>query len=290
MSKDISIIIPVWNREDKVLLSLQSIERQTFKNLEVIIVDDGSTDNTVNVINDFIEGTDLDIKLYPIEHSGVSIARNYGIDKSTGKYIFFLDSDDYIFKSNFLEDVYNLITTYDIDIIYTKFYYKLLPSKKLGNYNCIYNGIDFVKNLNIIKCNYNPSLYFCKKEFLNKYNIRFAENLYMEDILFLFDLAYYNAKFYIADMISVIRTISDNSITNGSKYDYHYIFIFKKILDRIKLKYDKLLYENYYITFLFHLENVEHKIVNTEDKYNFNLHLSKFKELKYESDITNTSN
>lgn len=290
MSVEISIIIPVWNRKDKIILSLRSIERQTFKNIEVIIVDDGSTDETVDVINEFIRQSKLNIKLYKINHSGVSIARNYGIDKSTGKYIFFLDSDDYIFKSSFLEDVYNLITETDVDVVYTKFYFKKLSTKPLCNFNSVYNGIDFIKNLSIINCNYNPSLYFCKKEFLNKYNIRFVENLYMEDRLFLFDLAFHNAKFFISDMISIFRTISDNSITNGNKYDFHNIIIFEKILNRIKNRYDKDLYSKYYNNFLLHLNNLRCKITNENDKDIFDYYFNKFKGLTYESNTANTSN
>ena len=165
MNHKISVIIPVWNREDKIINCLKSIEKQTFKDIEVIIIDDGSTDNTVSIIKDYINGSLLDIRLFQIDHSGVSIARNYGIDKCSGEYIFFLDSDDCIFKNTFLETVYKTIIDKNCDIVFTKFYFynKPFQRKPLGNPNSLYYGRDLIKDCKIINCYYNPSLYFLKK-------------------------------------------------------------------------------------------------------------------------------
>lgn len=289
MKPEISIIIPVWNRQDKIINTLKSVEKQTFKNIEVIIIDDGSDDDSVNVINQYKTTSPLNIKLFQIKHSGVSIARNYGIDNAKGNYIFFLDSDDYIFKTDVLEKLYFLIKRYDIDVVVTKFYFSKLASKKLGNSNTIHNGEELILNLKIINTNYNSSLFFCKKDFLNKHHIRFIENLYMEDRLFLFDLAYNNAKFYITDIISIYRTISNNSITNtNGKYDYHHIIIFKQILKKIKFKYNESLFKQYYNTIIKILHNISNNI-NSIYKEEFKKYLNELKEWGNESDFTNTS-
>lgn len=292
MEPEISIVIPVWNRQNKILTALQSIEKQTFKNIEVIVVDDGSDDNSVNVIKQYKNTSKLNINLIQIEHSGVSIARNYGIDNAKGDYIFFLDSDDYIFKSDLLENLLKIFKEHEfIDVVATNFYYFKISSRPLGNKNTIYDGNQLILNLKIVNCNYNPSLYFVKKEFLTKHNIKFMEHHFAEDRLFVFDLAYNNAKFYITNITSVIRTVSDNSTTNtNGKYDYYHIIIFKYILEKLKLKYhDKNLLNAYYNILIDFLEKT-YLSIDEIYKEEFKKYLNELKEWGNESNFTNTSN
>ncbi|MCI8778348.1 MAG: glycosyltransferase family 2 protein [Bacilli bacterium] len=91
----ISIIIPVYNTEDYLDKCLSSIINQTYKNIEIIIIDDGSTDNSKKIIKQYMN-KDCRISYYYQNNSGVAIARNSGIDKAQGDYIAFIDSDDYI--------------------------------------------------------------------------------------------------------------------------------------------------------------------------------------------------
>ena len=91
----VSVIIPTYNRGTKLIKSLESVVKQTYKNIEIVIVDDGSIDDTRNLVNKFIqENSDYDINYIFHENQGVSISRNAGIKASHGKYICFLDSDD----------------------------------------------------------------------------------------------------------------------------------------------------------------------------------------------------
>lgn len=94
----ISVIIPVYNREQYIEECLQSVFNQTFKNFEIVIVDDGSTDKSFEICKAFAE-KDKRIKLFNADHGGVSAARNLALDKANGEYIFFLDSDDVIHPS-----------------------------------------------------------------------------------------------------------------------------------------------------------------------------------------------
>lgn len=89
----ISVIVPNFNSEKYLSKCLDSLIRQTYKEIEIIVVDDGSTDKSVDLVRN-IQERDGRILLYCIEHSGPGVARNYGIRKSKGKYIFFCDSDD----------------------------------------------------------------------------------------------------------------------------------------------------------------------------------------------------
>lgn len=103
----ISIILPTYNRAHLIGETIQSVIDQTYKNWELIIVDDGSTDNTFNIIKTF---EDLRIQYHNIKHSGLhSVARNHGIEKALGNYVAFLDSDDLwrVDKLNFQINLFN---------------------------------------------------------------------------------------------------------------------------------------------------------------------------------------
>ena len=94
MSK-ISVIVPVYNVEQYLPQCLDSIINQTYKNLEIICVDDGSPDNSGKILDEYAK-KDKRIKVIHQENQGVSVARNTGLDNATGKYIGFVDPDDWI--------------------------------------------------------------------------------------------------------------------------------------------------------------------------------------------------
>ncbi len=95
MQGKVSVIIPVYNRQAYIKECLESVLSQSYGNLEVIVLDDGSTDDTAKICRDMAE-EDGRIQLYAGDHKGVSAARNTAIEKATGEYVFFLDSDDII--------------------------------------------------------------------------------------------------------------------------------------------------------------------------------------------------
>ncbi len=119
----ISLIIPVYNVQEYIEKALQSVANQTFKDFEVIIVNDGSKDQSVEIAKKFINKYD-NFKLINQENQGLSAARNTGLREAKGEYIAFIDSDDFI-ESNFLEELYNLAVDNDADISYCnyKIYY-----------------------------------------------------------------------------------------------------------------------------------------------------------------------
>lgn len=115
-----SIIIPVYNKENHIKATLESVLNQTFKDFEIIIVNDGSSDNSENKITEI---SDKRIHLHSIMNHGVSYARNYGISKATSDLIVFLDADD-IWKPFHLEDLKSLYETYPNCGLYCKAYVK----------------------------------------------------------------------------------------------------------------------------------------------------------------------
>jgi len=116
----ISVIVPVYNVEKYLDKCVQSIVEQTYKNLEIILVDDGSPDNCPKMCDDWAK-KDKRIKVIHKKNGGLSDARNKGIDKSCGKYITFIDSDDYV-EPNYVEFLYKNLKTSNADISMGKQY------------------------------------------------------------------------------------------------------------------------------------------------------------------------
>ena len=122
----VSIIIPVYNSEKFIENCLKSIINQSYRNFEVIIVDDGSTDNSFRVSQSIIEG-DCRFKLFHKENGGVSSARNYGLKNISGEFITFIDCDD-IVNVMYIESLVENIQRYNADICISAFYKTNVPA------------------------------------------------------------------------------------------------------------------------------------------------------------------
>ncbi|EEW93693.1 glycosyltransferase family 2 protein [Granulicatella elegans] len=114
----ISVIIPVYNVENYLEECLKSIQNQTYTNIEVLLINDGSTDNSKHICEHYCQ-EDSRFHLISQENQGQSVARNVGVSASTGEYIAFVDSDDVI-KANYLEELMKYMTA-DVDIVESKF-------------------------------------------------------------------------------------------------------------------------------------------------------------------------
>lgn len=148
--KDISVIIPVYNVEKYIAKCINSIVNQTFENYEVILVDDGSTDNS-GIICDKLASKNEKIKVYHKSNGGLSDARNYGVKMATSKYITFIDSDDYV-RCDYLELMFNSIEKYDSDIsvvlqkiVYEDTDYSITYNKGIENSVEVMKGVDLLK-------------------------------------------------------------------------------------------------------------------------------------------------
>ncbi len=108
MNDLISVIVNVYNGEKFIKKCLDSIVNQTYKNLEIIIVNDGSTDSTLDICNSY---SDTRIKIITTKNQGLGLSRNTGIDNASGEYLYFVDADDFI-EPDAIEYLYNLIKTY----------------------------------------------------------------------------------------------------------------------------------------------------------------------------------
>ena len=132
----ISVVIPLYNKEKHIKETLSSVLKQDFEDFEVIVVNDGSTDNSLNVAKSV---NDERIQWYTIENQGVSYARNYGIEKSSGDLIAFLDADDYWYPSH-LMDIIELVHRFPDCGMYAKSYETVLYGDK--KFKAKFLGID----------------------------------------------------------------------------------------------------------------------------------------------------
>lgn len=114
----VSVIIPAYNSGRYIHLPLESLKSQTFQDMEVIIINDGSTDNTPEVVENILSDVSFRWKIIDQENMGASAARNRGLKIARGRYVFFLDSDDYI-HNTFIERLYRVAQEHDYDAVFS---------------------------------------------------------------------------------------------------------------------------------------------------------------------------
>lgn len=192
MQPKFSIIIAAYNIENYIAKCIESVLTQTYSNYEVIVVDDGSKDGTKSKIREF-EG-----KIKFIEHENNKFlggTRNTGIEAANGKYILFIDGDDYLNNNYVLEKLDNLIGEQSVDVIYMGF--EIIGKKTAtiipSNENC-------TKQFRIAGDRYTNAWSKCwRREFLLENNLRFPENRYYEDVIFIYQAISKAESYMIAD-------------------------------------------------------------------------------------------
>lgn len=112
----VSVIIPVYNAERYLNQCISSIVNQTMKDIEIIAINDGSTDNSLNVLDELSQRYKGKLKIYTKENGGAGSARNIGIENANGEFIKFVDADDYL-KVDILEKMYNIAKEYNVSLV-----------------------------------------------------------------------------------------------------------------------------------------------------------------------------
>lgn len=197
----VSVIVPVYNVEKYLPKCLDSLVEQTFINYEVIVINDGSTDKSEQIIIDYQFKYPSIIKYYKKQNGGLSDARNFGIEKSSGSYIMFVDSDDYV-SNDMIEKLYNCVAEKESEIALCNIIKVASNGKevKISNYNP--GTVNLSQDHKIlfnspVACNkiYKKTLFDKNKFDKGKYyeDLRLIPKLYLEakNIAFIDDFCYY---------------------------------------------------------------------------------------------------
>lgn len=226
---DISLIIPVYNVEKYIRRTLESVENQTFKNFEVIIVNDGSTDGSLKIIEEFVNRNENFI-LIDQENKGVGAARNIGVKNSKGMYIAFLDSDDFL-EPNYLKKLYSVAIKSGSDIVCCNFYFYfestgLKISCPISSIPGIYSGERALKKITSCMGTF-AFLWnkFFKRSLFTNHKIEFYD-MYFEDSATSPELFFYaNIVTFIPDVLynyvmrdtSILHTMNAKKINDFIK-------------------------------------------------------------------------
>lgn len=262
-STKISVLIPVYNVEQYLAQCLDSVINQTYKNIEIICVDDGSTDNSLAILNEYAN-KDSRIKVINKDNGGLASARNEGLKHITGELCYFLDSDDYI-----LPDLFNyaikIFNNFDID--YFCFGSEAFVDDKHSS-NIIQNKIaliDYIKvkrdglfdvDFDVVK---NTNIHVWNKIFktsiIRKNNIYFIDGLLYEDIYFMWLYAFVSKKAYfeqktfhkyrIRENSIMEQTTKEKSLTSGIDHLFNWYELLKKTSQNKNMflsKYNNLLF------------------------------------------------
>ncbi|MGN1362867.1 MAG: glycosyltransferase family 2 protein [Methanobrevibacter sp.] len=237
----ISVIVPVYNVEKYLNRCIDSVINQTigFENIELLLLDDCSTDNTKNIMEEYEMHYD-NIKCFYLEkNQGTGLVRNIGLDNATGKYIMFLDSDDY-YKSNFCEVMFDAIDETEFNIVGSKFNLGLFNMPNDFT-NIIVNPLND-KNILLDIWMWNK---IYRKSFIDNYNIKCSNKMF-EDVYFILECWFNNNKDikFLPKYCGYYHIIRESSNEKSLSYDFDESNLIK-IIDGLKFNTDYIKNSDY---------------------------------------------
>ncbi len=249
----VTIIIPIYNVEKYLREAIESAINQTYKNLEIILVDDGSTDNSGRICDEYIS-VDERIKVIHKKNGGLSDARNAGLDNCTGEYIMFLDSDDFL-EPDAVENMHKEIVEKDADYVIGNYINATEEGEKwekpvfdLEKYKPFKLSIhDYMNSFFIMNSSVCNKIF--KKEFIDELNLRFVVGLPAEDAIFTTYCFIKSEKvYYIPNLVFNYRQRKGGSISSSCSREYFrginkaYRIIYENFKDNGNLGYYRYFY------------------------------------------------
>lgn len=245
----VSIVVPVYNVEKYIKKCMDSLVNQTLQDIEIIAVNDGSTDDSINILNEYKKRFPNIIKVHSKTNGGLSDARNFGMKYATGEYIAFVDSDDYV-EIDMYEKMYNKAKEEDSDMVECDFIWEF-PNKKKIDRGVVYRN----KNEMIVYARVVAWNKLIRKKIIDEIHIEYPKGLRYEDIEFFYKMVPYYKKVsfvkeplvhYIqrSDSISNVQnsrtseifTVLDNVITYYRKNE-----IFEEYRNELEYTYARIL-------------------------------------------------
>lgn len=251
----VSIIVPVYNVEKYVKRCLESLINQTYQNIEIIIVNDGSTDNSKIICEEYVK-KDSRIKLVNKENQGLGLARNTGLENITGDYVLFVDSDDYI-ERDLVETTYNLIRDNNCDFVrFHNYREDLNTGEKKVRASCLneglYNREEINENIlfpiigvlpnetrdNFVGMSVWRNLY--KVSIIQNNNLKFVSEreFISEDVIFNINYFSLCSKAYVINKPLYHYIVNESSLTSKYKPDRFdkEVIMFKEVIRILKEK------------------------------------------------------
>ena len=223
MEEKVSVVVPVHNSEKYLKKCIDSLLKQDYKNIEIITVLNGSTDDSLKILESYKDK----IKMIELERSGIGLARNKGIDSATGKYLCFVDSDDEV-KSNYISCMVENIKKYNSDLSLCEFeeiHEETGKTNEVKSFNFEFlEKKEIIKNLHNIR--FAPWCKLYKKEIIDKHNIKFPIDIKYEDVPFVLK--------YLKNSKSISRVNKKTYIYNIHK-ESEQTTVDKRIFDIIEI-------------------------------------------------------
>ena len=244
----VSIIVPVYNARGYIERCMHYLLMQTLEDIEIIVVNDGSTDDSMTPVNKLAE-KDKRIKIINQQNMLQGAARNNGLKYAKGKYIGFCDADDFI-DLDYYEFLYMAAVKNDADIALAE-NIRVSKTKYKQRLNIITEAVyeDIMNKFKVCNQNKNecPTNKIYRKEYIDKYNIRFTEGVYCEDKLFSIQAVYYSNRLVTVPKVHYYYWENPKSTVNSRKTKKHKqdrIAAKRAVLDFVKEK--KIPVENWY--------------------------------------------
>lgn len=208
----VSVIIPVFNGEAYLKDCIENMLMQTYKNLDIIVVDDGSTDSTAKIAAAY----PVTCIQLPTNH-GLSVARNTGIENAKGDYIHFMDVDDRI-NIDFYQEMVAAVVETNAEIACSGMINEPKPHRTMlfTERLVLTTTADKLKVTNVGKWGFSVR-YLFKKDFLNQHKLRFIEGRFIEDLPFSLSAVYYSEKLVVVPIATYTYILRENSIMTNRK-------------------------------------------------------------------------
>lgn len=268
MNYKISTIVPVYNSEKYLSKCIESLINQTYKNIEIIIVDDGSTDNSLNIIKKYAKN-DSRIKYYHQENKGGNVALNFGLSKTTGDLIHFLDADDYI-ETN----AYKIITKKfnknpEIDSCF--FGYREIDENgdllKYGTYDKPICTSLYENPKTLLWLSSAQWRKITKKDLLIKNNIKFDDTPFGYDVFFHLNICKYAKKIQILSNQFVYYRVGMQSSSSGKLTRSKNYYIHSQCFDHCVNLYKDMPKNIYYLNIISQFKIFYAYFINSTNEY-----------------------
>lgn len=233
----VSVIVPFYNVEGYIEKCLETLVNQTLDDIEIILVNDGSKDRSIDIVKRFLQQYPKKITYLEKENGGLSDARNYAIPYAKGEYIAFLDSDDYVEKDMY-KSMYELARKENSDMVECNFYWEYQNKRKEDIGKIYHRKKEMMEKVRVVAWNK-----LIKREILEKTQIQFPKGYRYEDVEFTYKLIPYLEKVSFLRQPYIHYVQREGSISNLQNERTKEIF---DVLDHVILYYkENKIYEKY---------------------------------------------